>query len=110
MFPMGGMNPKNMQRMMRQMGIEPDELACTRVVFEQDGKKLVMENPTVTVMSVQGQKTYLVNGEIKEESAGFSAEDVSLVASSANVSEAKAQEALKKADGDLAKAIEALKK
>lgn len=110
MFPgLGGMNPKNMQKMMKQLGIKTEELAANKVVFELDGKKLVIDNPAVTVMIVQGKKTYTVMGEAKEESAGLPEEDVKMVAGQAGVSEEKARKALEESNGDIAEAITKLK-
>jgi len=108
---MGRINPKQMQAMMRQMGIKSDELPAKRVIFELEDKKLVIDNPNVTLMEVQGQKTYQVMGEAREESAGPSVpeEDVKMVAEQASVSEDKAREALLAVDGDIAQAIENLK-
>lgn len=108
MFP-GGMNPKNMQRMMKQMGIKTEELDAKRVVFELGGKNLVIENPNVTAMTVQGKKTYTVVGEEKEETAGVPEEDVKMVAEQAGVSKEDAKKALEESDGDIAEAIVKLK-
>ncbi|MBS3058922.1 MAG: nascent polypeptide-associated complex protein [Candidatus Diapherotrites archaeon] len=111
MFPgMGRINPKQMAQMMRQMGIKTEELEAERVIFELKGKKLVIENPNVTAMDIQGQKTYTVMGTAKEESKGFPEEDIEMVAEQANVSKEKAKKALEKNDGDIAAAIASLKK
>jgi nascent polypeptide-associated complex subunit alpha len=108
LFP-GGLNPRNMQRMMKQLGIQSEELNCSKVVFELDGKKMIIESPSVTLMEVQGQKTFTVMGEPKEETS-IPLEDIDLVASTANVTKEIAEKELEKNDGDIAKAISALKK
>jgi nascent polypeptide-associated complex subunit alpha len=91
MFP-GGMNPKNMGRMMRQMGIKTEEINAKSVeVFLEDGKKLVFKNPQIQLMQVQGQKTYTL-----------------MVCEQTNVSEEEAKKALEEFNGDIAKAIEKL--
>jgi len=105
----GGMNPKAMQRMMRQMGIKNEEIDAERVVIEGKTKKIVIENPTVTAIVMQGKKTYTVMGEEKEEEKGIGKEDIEMVAKQANVSEEKAEAALKKNDGDIAESILELK-
>jgi nascent polypeptide-associated complex subunit alpha len=108
MFP-GGMNPKNMSRMMKQFGIKSDELEAKKVVIElKDGKKLVFDEPQVQCMEVQGNKTYTVIGTPAEEKS-VPEEDITMVAEQAGVSPADAKEALKKADGDIAQAIMDLK-
>lgn len=111
MFPGGmrGLDPKAMQRMMKQFGIKNEEVDAIRVVIEGKAKNIVIENPSVTAVNMQGKKTYTVMGEEKEESKGPSKEDIEMVASQANASEEKAEAALKKNEGDIAAAILELK-
>ncbi len=103
------MNPKEMSRLMKSMGIQTEEIDAERVIFELKDKKLVIENPSVTAMVMQGKKTYTVMGEATEESKGLPEEDVKMVASQAGVSEQKARKALEESNGDLAEAISKLK-
>lgn len=110
MFPgMGGMNPRDMQRMMKQLGIKSEELDVKRVVFELSGKKLVIDSPNVSAVEMGGQKTYTVMGEAREEAGGVPDEDVKLVMEQAGCSKKEAAAALKEADGDIAEAISKLK-
>jgi nascent polypeptide-associated complex subunit alpha len=106
MFP-GGMNPKNMGRMMKQLGIKNDELNASKVIIELEGKKLIFENPQVQLMEMQGQKTYTVIGNPKEESE-IPKEDVQMVAEQSGKSEEEAKKALEENDGDIAEAIASL--
>jgi len=109
MFP-GGMNPKNMGRMMKQFGIKSDELKTSKVTIElKDGKKLVFDEPQVQCMEVQGSKTYTVVGTPTEEK-NIPDEDIAMVAEQAGVSNEEAKAALENANGDIAEAILALKK
>ncbi|MBI2598557.1 MAG: nascent polypeptide-associated complex protein [Candidatus Diapherotrites archaeon] len=111
MFPgMGRINPKQLQGMMRQMGIKTEEIEAERVIFELKDKRLVIENPQITATDIQGQKAYTVMGTAKEESTRIPKEDIEMVAQSAGVSEEKAKEALEKNGGDIAQAIAELKK
>jgi len=107
---MRNFNPQQMGKMMRSMGIKNEELDVKRVVFELADKNLVIEQPNVSVIDMQGQKTYTVMGEAREEQAGVPEEDVKMVAESAEVSKDEAREALEESEGDIAKAITALKK
>lgn len=103
----GGLNPKKMQAMMKQMGIAQSEIPATRVVIEKtDDSKIIIENPSVTKIQMQGQETFQIAGDISEETAevGISEEDVKTVSEKAGVSEDQAREALEKT-GDLAEAI-----
>jgi nascent polypeptide-associated complex subunit alpha len=107
---MGNINPKQMQRMLRQFGIRSEELPAKKVVFElEGGKKLVIEEPQVTVIGLKGQKTYTVMGEAIEEKAGIPEEDIEMVMRQASVDKKKAEAALKKNEGDIAEAILKLK-
>jgi nascent polypeptide-associated complex subunit alpha len=107
MFP-GGMNPRNMGRMMKQMGIKNEEINAKKVIIETDEGKLVFDAPSVQLMEMQGQKTYTVIGEPKVESE-IPDDDIKMVVDQAGVSEEEAKNALKEADGDIAEAIIKLK-
>ncbi len=110
MFPgMGKMNPKQMQAMMRQFGIKSEELPAEKVVIESKGKKIIIENPQINVIEAQGQKTYTIMGEAREET-GTSEEDLKLVMEQTGATKKQAEEALKKSNGDIAEAITGLKK
>ena len=106
---MRGLDPKKMQGMMKQLGIKSEEVDAERVVIEGKGKRIVIENPSVTAINMQGKKTYTVMGEEKEEGKGVSKEDIEMVVKQANVSAEKAEAALKKNEGDIAEAILELK-
>lgn len=108
MFPgMGGMNPSKMKGMMKQLGIDQEDVDAQRVTIEKtDGSKLVIDEPQVQKITMQGQVSYQVIGDAKEEAGeAFSEEDVKLVAekTSKNLDEAKA--ALEETKGDIAEAI-----
>jgi len=117
------MNPRKMQQMMKQMGIDVDDIDATRVVIETGDGDLVFEDPQVTRMDAQGQQTYQIVGEpdeVADAGAGspgngaveaddpagaIPADDVAIVAERAGVPESEAREALEATGGDLAAAI-----
>ncbi|MFB6123391.1 MAG: nascent polypeptide-associated complex protein [Haloferacaceae archaeon] len=128
MFGGGGMNPRKMKQMMKQMGIDVSELDAREVVIRTEEEDLVFSDPQVTRMDAQGQETYQIVGdpESRETGAlesgaaeddggdeaaeaggesGIPDDDVDLVAQRAGVSEADARAALEAEDGDLAAAI-----
>lgn len=106
----GGMNPSQMKGMMKKMGISQVELPVRRVVFEMADGNMIIENPNVMQIKMQGQESFQVTGDIVEESAeAFSSEDVEMVVSQSGKSEAEVREALEKSDGDIASAIMELK-
>lgn len=102
MFP--GLNPKKMNSIMKQMGISQDEIPASKVIIEkEDGNKIMINNPSVTKIKMQGQESFQITGEILEEN-GFSEEDIKTIIEKTNCSEKEAKETLKET-GDLAEAI-----
>ena len=51
-----GMDPKKMQALMRQMGIKSENIAAKKVIIKTDSADLVIENPEVVQITIQGQK------------------------------------------------------
>ena len=108
MFP--GMNAKKMAGMMKKMGISQTQLNVKRVVFEMDEGNLVIEDPAVIKIMMQGQESYQVTGEVVEESAeSFSEDDVKMVIDKTGKNEDEVKAALEESDGDIAEAIMGLK-
>ncbi|MDY6985592.1 MAG: nascent polypeptide-associated complex protein [Candidatus Thermoplasmatota archaeon] len=108
----GKMNPRQMRQLMKQMGIKMEELDADEVIIKAKGKTIRIEEPEVSVITAQGQKSYQISGkesiEVEEEveqEPEIKEEDIELVAQQANVSEERAKEALEKTKGDLAEAI-----
>lgn len=101
----GGLDPKKMQAMMRQMGIKQEEIEASRVIIEGTEKRIIIDSPSVQKITMQGQDSWQIAGEAREEPLGISEDDVSLVAEQAGVSTGEARKALEVAGGDLAKAL-----
>jgi nascent polypeptide-associated complex subunit alpha len=107
---------RNAMRMMQKMGMQVNEIEGAReVVIITSDKRIVIEEPSVSAITLQGQQVYQVTGGkqreeplVKPEVA--SEDDARLVSEQAGVSLDEARVALKAADGDLAKAIVELKK
>ncbi|MCU4741876.1 nascent polypeptide-associated complex protein [Natronoglomus mannanivorans] len=121
----GGLDPRKMEQMMKQMGIDVDELDAKEVIIRTEDTELVFDNPDVTKMDARGQETYQVIGSPEEReagsgNAGASADvtdsaageipdaDVEIVATRTGASEDAARAALENNDGDLAAAVEEL--
>lgn len=105
---LGGINPKKMQAMMKQMGIDQDEIDASRVIIEKtDDSKIVINNPSVTKVNMQGQTNFQISGEISEESGeeDKSDEDIKTIIEKTGVSEDEAKKALDDANGDLTEAL-----
>ncbi|MCE4628640.1 MAG: nascent polypeptide-associated complex protein [Desulfurococcales archaeon] len=111
---MFGFNPRDMRRVMRQLGIRMEELRAVRVTIElDDGRIMVIEEPVGSfLMRQKGQPPMIyIVGEprieepSKEETPEISEEDVLLVAEQAGVSPEEARKALEETGGDIAEAI-----
>ncbi len=111
MFPgMRNINPAQMNKMMQSLGIKSETIEAKRVIFEMEGKNIIIDEPNVSAIDMQGQKTYTVMGKVREEEAGLPEEDIEMVAESAGVNKEKAKKALGETKGDIAEAIALLKK
>jgi len=99
----GSIDPKKIAGMMSKMGIKNQEIDAKRVIIEQENGKIIIENPQVTKISMQGQESFQVSGDVREES--ISEDDIKQVMEQAKVSRKQAEDALKQANGDLAEAI-----
>ena len=94
MFP--NIDPKKMQAMMKQMGLSQSEIPSFKVIIEkEDGDKIIIKNPSVTKIKIQGQETFQISGEVSEEN-GISEEDVKTVVEKTGVSEKIARKTLEK--------------
>ncbi|ERG92193.1 MAG: alpha-NAC-related protein [Haloquadratum walsbyi J07HQW1] len=129
MFGGGGMNPRKMKQMMKQMGIDVTELDVEEVRIQTADEDLVFDDAQVTRMDAQGQQTYQIVGEpetrersdtqqaVTDDTAGqgetsedtdtegIPDADVEIVAERAGVNTDDARAALESTDGDLAAAI-----
>ena len=107
------MSPRNAKRMMQRMGMNMEEMPDVQeVIFRKSDKEIVVENPQVAVLAMQGQKIFQVTGEVNERvldtqeaKVTIPEEDVQLVADQTGKSIEDAKRALEESDGDLAKAI-----
>src|SRR4030042_4870935 len=100
-----GLNPKKMQAVMKQMGLSQEEIDSARVIIEkEDGNRIVINNPSVIKMKIQGQESFQITGDVSEEAGNLSEEDIKTKTEKTGCSEEEAREALEKT-GDLAEAI-----
>jgi nascent polypeptide-associated complex subunit alpha len=101
MFP--GLDPKKMQAMMKQMGMDQEEINASKVIIEKEDGKIIIKNPSVIKISMQGQETFQISGEISEE-IGNSEEDIKTIIEKTGCTEEQAKESLEKTK-DLAETI-----
>jgi nascent polypeptide-associated complex subunit alpha len=102
--------------MMQRMGMSMDGVEDVQeVVIRTPSKDIVIEQPEVAILNMQGQRIYQVIGGTVTERApqregaaskpAVSEEDARLVADQTGKSLEEAKNALIECDGDLAKAI-----
>jgi len=108
MFP--GLNPKKMQAVMKQMGINQEEIPANKVIIETSDKNLIINNPSVTKINMQGQTNFQISGDISEEEQEESeqineGEDIQTIIEKTGCSKEEAAIELEKANGDLTEAI-----
>ncbi|MEN9626463.1 MAG: hypothetical protein RL557_791 [archaeon] len=103
----GGLDPKKMQAMMKQMGIAQQEIDARRVIIETEGKNIIIENPSVVKIKMQGQENFQISGDVREEDAAgdSSEEDIKTIMEKTGCSENEARAALEAASGDLTEAL-----
>ncbi|HQT44363.1 MAG TPA: nascent polypeptide-associated complex protein [Candidatus Micrarchaeota archaeon] len=104
----GGMDPRQMKRMMAQMGIDSTEVPATKVTIETDSEKIVILNPQVTEIKMNGESSFQIAGKAVKEAA-ISKDDLALVREQTGATEENALQAIKEANGDIALAIMKLK-
>ena len=108
MFPK--INPKQMEKAMKKMGMKQEEIPATEVIIRTEDKELIIRDPQVTKVNMMGQESLQISGEIEERDLkAYKDEDVKTVMDQAGCSEDEAKEALEKSKGDLAEAIMSLK-
>ena len=106
MLNMGG---KQIEKMMKQMGISQENIDAEQVIIKGKGRSIIIDNPQVVKIKMGGQDTFQVMGQISESAESFSEEDVKMVAEQTGASEAEAKKALEDSGGEVAAAILKLK-
>ena len=98
------MNPREQRRMMQRMGMNMDSVPdVEQVVIRTSSKEIVVEQPEVAILEMQGQKSQSTVADAPK--FAVSEEDVKLVADQTGKSVEEARNALEECEGDLAKAI-----
>lgn len=110
---------RDAKRMMQKMGMKLDEIeGVTEVLIRTSNREIVIEEPVVTSIVVQGQRMYQVTGGAIHERAPtseappleVSEDDAKLVAEQTGKTLDEAKAALEETNGDLAEAILRLQK
>ncbi len=91
------------KNLMKQLKME--DVDAKRVIIERDEGNIIIENPDVKKMDVQGKSVFQITGEvIEEEIIEVSEEDIKLIMEKTGCTEEEAIEALSETN-DIAEAI-----
>lgn len=114
----GGMSPKQMQTVMKRMGIKVEEIDAMQVIIKCSDRNIIINEPQVMLTKMPNQEMFQISGEVSEEESSdveeeveteITEEDVEMVMEQANVGRVQAEEALEETRGDIAEAIMKLK-
>ena len=102
------MDPRQMEQIMKKMGMKHTDIDSLRVIIECENENIIIENPNVTEIEMQGQKSYQIAGTVKKEDK-ISEEDLKMVMEQADAGKEEAKKALNESKGNIAEAILKLK-
>ncbi len=103
-------NPKQLEKMARKMGMQMTEIPAEEVVIKTHEKDIVIKDPHVSKVNMMGQETFQITGEVTErEKEKFSEKDIRMIMEQTDAGEEEAEEALNETN-DIAEAILRLKK
>ncbi len=112
MFP--GINPREMQKAMKKLGIKQEEIDAELVIIKTAGKDLVIRNPQVSRVNMMGQESIQIVGNIEEvernEAVEINEDDIATVIEQTNCTREESVEALEQSSGNIAEAILKLQK
>jgi len=112
----GGIDPKKMQSIMKQMGIKQESIEATRVIIEKEDGRIIIENPNIQKVIMQGQESFQITGEAKEETKEEESdedkleEDIQTIIEQTGADKEIAAIELERNNGDIAETIIALSK
>ena len=104
------MNPKEIEKAMKKLGIKQETIEASEVIIKTKDKELVIRNPEIVKMNAMGQESLQITGKLEERSIGISEDDIKTVIEQAKVDYTTAKKALEKNKGDLAQTILELQK
>lgn len=104
----GRINTRQMNQMMKKLGINVKEIEnVQKVIIQTNTKDYIFDNAEVTMMDAQGQRTFQISGKprIVERQETIPKEDIELVVQQTGKSAEEAKKALAESKGDIAEAI-----
>ncbi|MBL7169810.1 MAG: nascent polypeptide-associated complex protein [Candidatus Aenigmarchaeota archaeon] len=103
-----GMNPKQLEGMLKQLGMKMQNISATQVVIKTDTGNITIDDPQVVKTTMKGQVVYQVSGKVDEQL--YSEDDVKLVMEQTGIKDQeKIKKTLEETNGDVVEAIMKLK-
>lgn len=105
-----GVNPRQMQKMMKRMGMQQSEIEAEEVIIKlTDGNDIIIRPANVVKVNMMGQQTFQITGEEhlqeRDSSPEISEDDVNTVMEQTGKDKDTVMAAIEKHKGDLAEAI-----
>ena len=102
---MFGMNPKEIEKAIKKLGIKQETIEASEVIIKTKDKELIIKDPQIVKMNAMGQESLQITGKIEEKSIGISEDDIKTVIEQTKVDYETAKKALESNNGDLAQTI-----
>ena len=107
---MPNIDPRTLKNMMAKMGMQSSEIEAERVIIECGGKDIVITNPSVTRIVMQGTTSFQISGEVseseRESKVEISEGDIDIVAEKTGISDReRIRESLERSNGNIADSI-----
>ena len=113
------MSPKQMQTVLKRMGIKVEDIKAEKVVIQCADRNIIISNPQVMLTKMPQQEMFQISGEVSEEEKGgegsedvkteITDDDIEMVMEQTSVDKKTAEEMLEETEGDIAEAIMRLK-
>ena len=108
-----GMNPRDLQKAMKRLGMSQQEIDAKEVIIKTADKEIIIHNPQVSKVNMMGQETFQIIGRVEERALSsepdISYDDIKTVMEQTGATEEESRQAIESNNGDLAKAIMDLK-
>jgi nascent polypeptide-associated complex subunit alpha len=110
---MPNVNPRQMEQMMRKMGIQQVDIEAEQVIIVCSDRKIIINDPSIQKVNMMGKESYQISGEESVEALDsdeteeieISEDDLKTVMDQTGGSEEEALQALQDTSGNIAEAI-----
>ncbi len=122
---LGKMDPAKMEKMLKKLNIDMRQVPASEVIIKGESHDIVITEPEVSIVRMQGRDVFQITGNIAEKAKGsvkvseqttsedaeeVNEEDVKMIMEQTGKDKETVEQALKRVNNDLAKAIMELKK